>query len=535
MFILTALFLLAYISLCAFIAIRQKRADLADIAWGLGFFLVAWISFFLSPNTLYSFIVNFLITAWAFRLAIHIYLRNRNRKEDFRYEKLKEQWGQKNISLRMFLQVFLLQGVILYIVALPLIWINTHPHELTLTTLCWVVPIWLAGFLIETIGDYQLLKFLKDPSKKGQLLTTGLWSYVRHPNYLGEITQWWAIWALTLFLPLLISPLLITFLIVKVSGIAPLEKKMQNHPDFPEYARNTPSLIPTSFPNALLFALAWFIIISFGTRDILFPVLTFLLTYALQIYLFAKREPKSLLIAIPLSIYALIFGLILETLFIHFNLLLYPQHDLFPPFWILSLYPLFALTLNSSLFILNYNLFLPFFFGGIGALFSYHFGQKFAAVLLFSPFANPIVFISCGLSLTILILLNRKLIALREKYTAPQRINQTLTVFFDPNCPVCSREMDALKNRAQTGKINYACPKSENELEKITTRFTYKEAMEKIHAIDANGKILTGTDVLSELYARTNLPLIAIWLQAPLFRPIFIFVYAIWAKLRRSI
>jgi steroid 5-alpha reductase family enzyme len=186
-----------------------------------------------------------MVTAWSFRLAIHIARRNQKRKEDFRYENLKKNWG-RHYRLRLFSQVFLLQGVILYIVALPILWINTHPATIGWNQLKFAFPIWLAGFVVETVSDHQLAQFQKVATNRGKLLMTGLWSFVRHPNYLGELIQWWAIWALSMNFFLLISPLLISFLIIKVSGIAPLEEKMKSHPDFAKYAERTPSLIPFS-------------------------------------------------------------------------------------------------------------------------------------------------------------------------------------------------------------------------------------------------------------------------------------------------
>lgn len=154
-------------------------------------------------------------------------------------------------------------------------------------------------------------------------------------------------------------------------------------------------------------------------------------------------------------------------------------------------------------------------------------------VHLFIPLAYPALFVSWGIFLTILIYLNRKILSLREKYIDPQLLQKPLTVIFDTKCPVCFREMKALQKREQTGKVNYACPTSDQDLEKWTKGFSYQLAMKKIHAIDSEGKVLTGTYALSALYARTNLPLIAIWLQAPGFRSLFRVIYAIWAKTRR--
>ena len=250
-------------------AIVKKRADLADIAWGLGFMLVAWASIILGQITAYGLIVNMLVTLWALRLVLHIYLRNRNRDEDFRYQALKEKWGG-DFNFKLFSEVFLLQGCILYIVALPIMWIHTHPQVLPVQILGIALPIWGIGFALETIADWKLTLFQNEPSKKGKLLTDGVWGFVRHPNYLGELMQWWAIWFMAAFLPfgwaLIVSPLLLTYLIVNVSGVKPLEEKMKKNADFKGYAEKTPSLVPPSLVNALLYVIAWFIMIIYGAQ-----------------------------------------------------------------------------------------------------------------------------------------------------------------------------------------------------------------------------------------------------------------------------
>ncbi len=411
--------LFLYMSLWSLVAIAKKRADLADVAWGLGFILVAWTSLFLGQMSVYGLIVNILITLWAFRLVFHIYFRNRNREEDFRYQALKQQWG-KNFNFKIFSQVFLLQGCILYVVALPIMWIHTHPERLPLQILGMALPIWFSGFVLETLADRELTLFQNEPSKKGKLLTSGLWSYVRHPNYLGELMQWWAIWLMAAFLPygwaLIVSPLLLTYLIVNVSGVRPLEEKMKKHVDFKVYAESTPSLIPPSLVNGLLYGITWFILIFYGPKGSSFiPIVAAIGCYAAQITLFAKFDKKSLSVCIPLSFTAVCLGLLQEMVFIKSGILAYPNGGIFPPLWLLALYPLFSLTLNSSLKFLNRNLLLTFFLGGFGALLSYLSGESLGGVHLFPPFAYPSLFLSWGVFLTVLVILNRKLIRLREK------------------------------------------------------------------------------------------------------------------------
>ncbi|MDV7396636.1 DUF1295 domain-containing protein, partial [Arthrospira platensis SPKY1] len=110
------------------------------------------------------------------------------------------------------------------------------------------VAVWIFGFYFEAVGDAQLARFKKDPANKGKFLQSGLWAYTRHPNYFGEVAQWWGIWLIALAVPggvyTIIGPLTITFLILKVSGIPMLEKKMEENPEFAEYKRKTSMFIP---------------------------------------------------------------------------------------------------------------------------------------------------------------------------------------------------------------------------------------------------------------------------------------------------
>ena len=216
----------------------KKRKDLADIAWGLGFVLIAWTSFILSPFSIKALVVNLLVTLWGGRLSLHIYLRNKGKKEDPRYK-----------DLGSFTKIFAVQGALLYVIALPIIWINMHPYPLNFIATGAFILLYAYGFSLEAISDAQLLSFKKNPKNKGKILKTGLWGYVRHPNYLGEICIWWAVWIMSIPLPfgifLIMSPLTITFCIIKISGIPPLEEKMKDHPDFKSYAKKVPCLFPS--------------------------------------------------------------------------------------------------------------------------------------------------------------------------------------------------------------------------------------------------------------------------------------------------
>lgn len=247
-FLVTAAAILLYMTGWFIAAQVRGRNDIADVAWGLGFILAAGVSLVVAGvYPLRGLLVSGLVLVWGIRLAAHIHSRNRGRGEDKRYRKWREEWG-KWFVLRSFLQVFMLQGLFLLLVALPVIFVNQAPAApLGLLDLLGLA-IWLTGFTFETVGDRQLLDFIRDPANKGKLMTSGLWRYTRHPNYFGEVTLWWGIWLMTLALPggwlTIIGPITITFLILQVSGIPMLEKHYEDRADFQEYKRRTSAFFP---------------------------------------------------------------------------------------------------------------------------------------------------------------------------------------------------------------------------------------------------------------------------------------------------
>ncbi|MBM3193585.1 MAG: DUF1295 domain-containing protein [Chlamydiae bacterium] len=249
-FFLTPLItLLLFFSLASLISALIKRADFADVIWSMGFLLLSWISYALSPfKSSYQFILTSIISLWAVRLFIHIGSRNRKKAEDFRYQEMQKTW-KRFFFLHLFFKVFMLQALILLITAFPILWILFHPFTGNWLPFYLALPIWIFGFIFEAVSDFQLLSFQQ--KKTGKLLTSGLWAYSRHPNYFGELLQWWAIWIFALAFPLgwitFLGPLLLTTLIIFVSGVKPLEKKMKDHPDFASYAKSTPCLIPSFF------------------------------------------------------------------------------------------------------------------------------------------------------------------------------------------------------------------------------------------------------------------------------------------------
>lgn len=241
------LFIFVYATIWFLISLYKKRNDVADIAWGPGYILICVYLFFTQPFSPVTVLLMILVACWGLRLSIHIYNRNKNKAEDYRYRQWREDWG-KFFYLRSYLQVFLLQGLLLLIIVSPvMLAAYSAPPSLSAFTLAGLVC-WLIGFYFQVVGDYQLAVFIKQRTSPAQIMQTGLWKYSRHPNYFGEIMMWWGIYIIVLPIPnsiwVCISPLLITFLLLYVSGIPLLERKYRGHAAFADYQKRTSILIP---------------------------------------------------------------------------------------------------------------------------------------------------------------------------------------------------------------------------------------------------------------------------------------------------
>lgn len=237
-----------YMAVIFIVALFKKDNSIVDIAWGLGFILVALLAFFLEREfTVRHILVTVSVLIWGTRLAVHIFIRNRGRGEDFRYAQWRRAWG-KWFFLRSFFQIFMLQGVLLLVIAYPLMLTN-HSGEKGISYMDLVgVVLWVTGFFFEAVGDFQLSRFKRDPGNKGKIMRSGLWKYTRHPNYFGEAVMWWGIFLIALSVRLgwtaIISPFLITFLLLRVSGVTMLEKKYAGNAEFEEYAKRTSAFFP---------------------------------------------------------------------------------------------------------------------------------------------------------------------------------------------------------------------------------------------------------------------------------------------------
>ena len=239
-----------YVTAGFLFSVLIKRNDIADIMWGPGIALVAWsaIGFDFMAASLLSQVVTVLISVWALRLGVRIFLKNRKKGEDLRYQRWRESWGAWFYP-RSFLQVFVLQGFLMILVGYTAIHVATFTAVLSLEPWLYIgAAVWLIGFWFELVGDWQLDRFLANPDNKERLMKYGLWRYSRHPNYFGEVAMWWGIWIIVspayLSVLALVSPLTITTLILFVSGIPLLEASLKKHPEFVEYARTTNAFIP---------------------------------------------------------------------------------------------------------------------------------------------------------------------------------------------------------------------------------------------------------------------------------------------------
>jgi len=241
-YVFLALSLFAYMNFWFVVSLVKKRNDVADLAWGLGFVFLAWLSFFVSKiQSEVSFLINICVSIWGFRLAFHISKRLASRSEDKRYYNWRRQWG-KFFLVRSYFQVYILQGIFLFLIALPFVFINFN-----LTVFGWGTFagffVWTVGFLIETIADWQLSMFIKQTTNRDRIMDKGLWRFSRHPNYFGEVLLWWGIFLIALGYPFgyltIIGPLTISFLILFVSGIPLLEKKYEGQKNYEEYKKRT--------------------------------------------------------------------------------------------------------------------------------------------------------------------------------------------------------------------------------------------------------------------------------------------------------
>ncbi len=232
------------------LSLMLKDASIADIFWGPGFVLVAGSTFYMAWNGIpRQLLLAVLVTLWGLRLFLHIFFRNRGRGEDPRYVKMREKHGKRFWIVSLF-TVFLFQGFLLLIISSGFQYGIAAAGPAGLSFFDYAgVALWLVGFFFEGVGDWQLKRFLADPGNRGRVMDRGLWGLTRHPNYFGEAVMWWGIFIIVLPLPLgwmtCISPFLITFLLLRVSGVTMLERHMmEENPAYARYVKEVSSFLP---------------------------------------------------------------------------------------------------------------------------------------------------------------------------------------------------------------------------------------------------------------------------------------------------
>jgi steroid 5-alpha reductase family enzyme len=232
------------------VSLGVKKVTFVDSLWGLGFVLIAWITFSAADGyPPRQVLLAGLTTAWGIRLCLHLSWRNWGRGEDPRYAAWREQAGA-GFWIFSLVKVFLPQALFLWSISLSVqfgqMW--SIPARFTIYDITGTI-IWAAGFFFETIADYQLAKFKVDPSNKGKVMDRGLWAYSRHPNYFGEFLVWWGLFVITLSTPnswwTILSPLIITVVLLKITGITLMERSIvDSRPGYREYIQRTNAFFP---------------------------------------------------------------------------------------------------------------------------------------------------------------------------------------------------------------------------------------------------------------------------------------------------
>jgi steroid 5-alpha reductase family enzyme len=233
-------------------SIAIKDASIIDRFWGVGFVLISFgLTMILEGGQWNQTLLLAIVSIWGIRLSIFIHNRNKGHPEDYRYVEMRKKAGP-SFWWRSLIRVFMLQGVIMLIVATPLIYCFSMPSgaefSATLTIIGSIV--WSVGFVFEAGGDWQLSRFKSDPRNKGQLLNSGLWSLSRHPNYFGDACQWWGFGLFALAYGIeaswtLLGPAVMTFFIRKISGVDLLEKGLKSSkPGYEDYIKTVPAFIP---------------------------------------------------------------------------------------------------------------------------------------------------------------------------------------------------------------------------------------------------------------------------------------------------
>ena len=232
---------------CWIVSVFRRDVGIVDSLWSLMFLLLLVIYQYLAETTgPRSWLVLALVMIWALRLSVHIAARNHGRPEDRRYAEIRRN-NEPHFRFKSLYIVFGLQAALACLIGVPLLVASSAsfgPGWLDFVG----VALWLAGMFFEVVGDYQLTRFRANRENRGEVLDTGLWRYTRHPNYFGDFTLWWGFFLLALAAGgwwTFLSPLLMSFLLLKVSGVSLLENTIgQRRPAYADYIRRTNAFFP---------------------------------------------------------------------------------------------------------------------------------------------------------------------------------------------------------------------------------------------------------------------------------------------------
>ena len=229
------------------ISLRLKDASIVDPFWGPGF-AIASITYYLVDGRYpdRGTLVLGLVTLWAARLGYHLYVRNRREGEDPRYAAMRKARGKQFPLISLF-TIFWFQAFLLWVISLPILGSIASQAPLGFFDILGMV-VFLIGLTIESIADNQLALFRAVPANKGHVLDTGLWRYSRHPNYFGEAVLWWGLYLIAVSAAAywaIVGPILITFLLLRFSGVPMLEEGLSaSRPGYSEYIKRTSSFLP---------------------------------------------------------------------------------------------------------------------------------------------------------------------------------------------------------------------------------------------------------------------------------------------------
>lgn len=231
------------------LSVAKRDASIVDPCWGLGFVFIAWATIWQTGcHDLRDGLLLGLVTLWGLRLSIYLFWRNHGKGEDRRYAAMRKKHGG-NFWWVSFLTVFLLQGVLMWFISMTL---QSGMFYSGVAEIGWIeclgVLVWTVGFFFETVGDWQMAKFKSNPESEGRVMDRGLWRYTRHPNYFGNFCIWWGLFLIAANANswwTVVCPALMSFLLLKVSGVSMLESDITDRrPDYAKYKQTTSAFFP---------------------------------------------------------------------------------------------------------------------------------------------------------------------------------------------------------------------------------------------------------------------------------------------------